>query len=121
MRQVDELQLSTCLRLVRELETGASGQGEVQALADKLLQRTGKQMATLLQEEGCREVLADGQLQGELLTFIGPWHDMLNCRLRRELWLALPFELLLVRPLCCCCCYCCFCSCYIAAPACYLP
>lgn len=99
--QVDRLPLPTCLRLVLLLETGASGNEELQAQADQLLKRSTERLITLLKQEAAK-VAKDAALQAELASFLGRWHGMLNCRMRRQLWLALPFELLSVRLAWCC-------------------
>jgi len=92
---VDQLSLPACLRLVLLLETGTSGHEEVQAQADKLVERCGKHLQMLV-KEGSAAVLADAVLLQTPVAFFGRWHSMLNCSLRRGLWQALPFELLTV-------------------------
>ncbi|KAI7842075.1 hypothetical protein COHA_004271 [Chlorella ohadii] len=90
---VDQLPLPACLRLVLLLETGAIGHEEVQAQADKLVERCGEHLQTVLKKESAA-VLADAALKEDLAAVFGRWHGMLNCAVRRGLWLALPFELL---------------------------
>lgn len=96
--QVDQLPLRTCLSLLLLLETGVSDKREVQEQADELMQRGTERLCTLLKDEAAAGA-ADADLQAALVAFFGRWHAMLNCSLRRRMWLALPFELLSVRPL----------------------
>ncbi len=95
-RQVDQLPLPACLRLMLLLETGTSGHTDVQAQADQLLKNTGERLQVLLKEEAAA-VAADAALLGDLAAVFGRWHGMLNCAVRRELWRTLPFQLLSVR------------------------
>ncbi|PRW45324.1 fatty acid hydroxylase [Chlorella sorokiniana] len=93
--KVDQLPLKACLRLLLMLETGVSGKDDVQAMADKLFARGTERLGVLL-KDNIALLVASTELQAELAAFLGPWHTMLNCNLRRQVWLALPFELLLV-------------------------
>ena len=97
--QVEQMPLPACLRLVLLLETGTSGHEEVQAQADRLVQRTGERLQALVKKEAAA-VLADAELLEALVAFFGRWHDMLNCAVRRKVWQAVPFELLPVRLSC---------------------
>lgn len=95
---MEQLPLKACLRLLSLLETGVSGKDDVQAAADTLFLRATQRLSALL-KQSVAAVAADAELQAELAAFLGHWHTMLNCSLRREVWLALPFEILLVRVL----------------------
>ena len=96
--QVDQLPLKACLRLLSLLETGVSGKDDVQAVADTLFLRATQRLSALLKESAAA-VAADADLQAELAAFLGHWHTMLNCSLRREVQLALPFDILQVMVL----------------------
>lgn len=94
--QADQLPLQACLRLALLLETGASAKEDVQAQSDQVMQRIDERLQVLVKDEAAA-VLADAALLEAVASLFGRWHAMLNCDMRRKVWLALPFELLQVR------------------------
>ena len=96
--QVEQLPLLACLQLLAILETGTSEDDKLQRQADRLLACTTERLCRLVKlSKEAQAIAADGELQAALTSFFGRWHSMLNCQLRRQVWLALPHKLLLVR------------------------
>jgi len=91
--QVSLLPAITCMSVLPNLETGASGNAKVQAAADQLAASCSDRLCTLMAAEGALQ--AEGE-QRALLRLLGPLQEMLNNERRRQVWQALPFPMLRV-------------------------
>ncbi|KAL4434302.1 hypothetical protein ABPG75_000743 [Micractinium tetrahymenae] len=90
-KQAIQLPARTCLCLLTSLESGVSGEASIQVPANRLLDACCHRLRMLFKAEGA---LQDAEERGMLLQLLCPLQEMLNDRLRRKLFLALPFPVL---------------------------
>lgn len=87
--QASELPPPVCLGLLDEMETGCSPHNSVQAAAKELEVACFQRLGAVLRQGGAA---ADRDLQAAVLRYLGPLHEMLNDRERRQLFTGLPYE-----------------------------
>lgn len=91
--QALRLSAAVCFRALHELETGCSAHSSVQKAARELADACCRRLGAAFERE---TVSGDKELQAALLRYLGPLHQMLNNRQRRQLFVRLPLAVVRV-------------------------
>ncbi|KAL4434329.1 hypothetical protein ABPG75_000770 [Micractinium tetrahymenae] len=91
LEQGPSLPAAACMQVLPALDTGVSGDADIQAAADMLAGACCDRLGVLLAAEGA---LQGPEEQRLLLQLLGPWQEMLNDKRLRDLFLKLPFGVL---------------------------
>lgn len=91
--QAQALPATLCLSLLSALETGTSDHSSIQRQADQLQAACCDRVVQVFRQSRV-DTAQDAGALAKLVAFFGPWQDMLNDPLRRDLFARLPRDFL---------------------------